>query len=77
LWWSNYDKKRDIHRRDQEPERRVRSNYVSLGVKRYSRIAEHQANGRTIETGLTGDYALPRGLPSSSCTAGAGTSVWA
>jgi pimeloyl-ACP methyl ester carboxylesterase len=56
----NYDKKRDIHRRDQEPERRVRSNYVSLGVKRYSRIAEHQANGRTIETGLTGDFAAAR-----------------
>jgi pimeloyl-ACP methyl ester carboxylesterase len=56
----DYDKKRDIHRRDQEPERRVRSRYVSLRVKRHSRIAEHQANGRTIETGVTGDFAAAR-----------------
>ena len=56
----NYDKMRDIHRRDQEPERRVRSKFVSLGVKRQSRLALHQANGRSIETGLTGDYASAR-----------------
>ncbi len=56
----DYDKKRDIHRRDQEPERRVRSRYVSLGVKRHSRIAEHQANGRAIETGVVGDFAAAR-----------------
>ena len=55
-----YDKKRDIHQRDSEPERRVRSNYVSMGVKRHSRVAVHQANGREIETGLTGDYAKAR-----------------
>lgn len=56
----DYDKKRDIHRRDQEPERRVRSRYVSLAVKRHSRIAEHLANGRAIETGVTGDFAAAR-----------------
>lgn len=56
----DYDKMRDIHRRDQEPERRVHSRYVSLGVKRHSRLAVHQANGRKIETGLTGDYAAAR-----------------
>ncbi|WP_290998435.1 alpha/beta hydrolase [Hoeflea sp.] len=56
----NYDKQRDIHGRDSEPERRVRSNYVSLGVKQYSRVALHEANGRKIETGLTGEYASAR-----------------
>jgi pimeloyl-ACP methyl ester carboxylesterase len=56
----DYDKKRDIHRRDQEPERRVRSRYVSLGIKRHSRVATHEANGRSIETGLTGDFAGAR-----------------
>ncbi|WP_290891806.1 alpha/beta hydrolase [Hoeflea sp.] len=56
----NYDKQRDIHGRDSEPERRVRSNYVSLRVKQYSRVAEHEANGRKIETGLTGEYASAR-----------------
>ena len=56
----DYDKQRDIHSRDIEPERRVRSNYVSLRVKKYSRLALHQANGRKIETGLTGEYATAR-----------------
>lgn len=56
----DYDKKRDIHRRDVEPERRVRSRYVSLKTRRHSRVATHQANGRSIETGLTGDFAAAR-----------------
>ncbi|MDP2732724.1 MAG: alpha/beta hydrolase, partial [Hoeflea sp.] len=56
----HYDKQRDIHRRDIEPERRVRSNYVSLGVNRQTRLAVHQANGRAIETGVAGDYAKAR-----------------
>ena len=56
----NYDEQRDIHGRDSEPERRVRSNYVSMRVKKYSRVAEHEANGRKIETGLTGEYASAR-----------------
>lgn len=56
----DYDKMRDIHRRDLEPERRVRPNYVSLGVKRQSRLASHQVNGRSIETGVTGDYSAAR-----------------
>lgn len=56
----HYDKMRDIHKRDSEPERRVHSKYVSLGVKRQSRVAEHQANGRAIETGVTGDYSRAR-----------------
>ncbi|MDF1609997.1 alpha/beta hydrolase [Hoeflea sp. YIM 152468] len=55
-----YDKMRDIHKRDVEPERRVRSNYVSLAVKKQSRLAVHEANGRTIKTGVTGDYAHAR-----------------
>lgn len=55
-----YDKKRDIHKRDIEPERRVRSSYVSMGVKKHSRLAVHEANGRTIETGVTGDYSSAR-----------------
>lgn len=56
----HYDKQRDIHRRDIEPERRVRSNYVTLGVNRQSRLAVHQANGRAIETGVAGNYAKAR-----------------
>ncbi|WP_052766610.1 phospholipase [Hoeflea sp. IMCC20628] len=56
----NYDKQRDIHRRDVEPERRVRSNYVSSGVKRQSRLALHEVGGRAIETGVTGDYSTAR-----------------
>ncbi|MEQ8481557.1 MAG: alpha/beta hydrolase [Hoeflea sp.] len=56
----DYDKMRDIHQRDQQPERRVRSRYVSLGVKRHSRLAVHRANGREIEIGLTGEYAAAR-----------------
>lgn len=55
-----YDKLRDIHRRDVEPERRVRSNYVSLAVKRKSRLALHEADGRSVETAVTGDYARAR-----------------
>ncbi|MDP3527513.1 MAG: alpha/beta hydrolase, partial [Hoeflea sp.] len=56
----DYDKQRDIHVRDIEPERRVRSNYVSLRVKQYSRVAQHEADGRKVETGVTGDYASAR-----------------
>ena len=56
----NYDKMRDIHRRDVEPERRVRPNYLSLGVKKQSRMALHEANGRAIETGVSGNYARAR-----------------
>ena len=55
-----YDKMRDIHKRDVEPERRVQSKYVSLGVKRQSRLAVHEANGRSVETGVTGDYSRAR-----------------
>ncbi len=56
----NYDKMRDIHRRDVVLERQVRSNYVSLGVNKHSRAAVHEANGRSVETGVTGDYAKAR-----------------
>ncbi|OCW58800.1 phospholipase [Hoeflea olei] len=55
-----YDKMRDIHKRDIEPERRVQSSYVSMRVKRYSRVAVHEANGRSIELGLAGEYASAR-----------------
>lgn len=55
-----YDKMRDIHKRDVEPERRVQSKYVSLGVKRQSRLAVHEANDRSVETGVTGDYSRAR-----------------
>ncbi|MEQ8739778.1 MAG: alpha/beta hydrolase [Hoeflea sp.] len=51
---------RVILRRDEQPERRGRSRDVSLGVKRHSRLAVHQANGREIEIGLTGEYAAAR-----------------
>ncbi|PHR25089.1 MAG: phospholipase [Hoeflea sp.] len=56
----DYDKQRDIHRRDAEPERRVHSKYISLAVRRQGRVALHEANGRTIETGVTGDYSKAR-----------------
>ncbi len=56
----DYDKMRDIHRRDIEPERRVQQKYLSLGVKRQSRLALHQVNGRAIETGVAGDYPKAR-----------------
>ncbi|MCY0095086.1 alpha/beta hydrolase [Hoeflea ulvae] len=56
----DYDKQRDIHSRDVEPERRVRSNYVSAGVKRQTRPALHAVGGREIETGVTGDYSKAR-----------------
>jgi len=56
----DYDKMRDIHSRDIEPERRVQSKYLSLGVKKHSRLALHEANGRSVETGVTGDYAGAR-----------------
>ncbi|SOE08314.1 hypothetical protein SAMN05877838_0025 [Hoeflea halophila] len=56
----DYDKQRDIHRRDAEPERRVQSKYVSLAVRRQSRVALHEAGGRAIETGVTGDYSKAR-----------------
>lgn len=56
----DYDKQRDIHRRDAEPERRVQSKYISLAVRRQSRVALHEANGRAIETGVTGDYSKAR-----------------
>lgn len=55
-----YDKMRDIHERDVEPERRVQSKYVALGVKRQSRVAVHEGNGRSVETGVTGDYSRAR-----------------
>ena len=56
----DYDKIRDIHRRDIEPERRVQSKYLSLGVKKQSRLAQHKVNGRSIETGVAGDYSKAR-----------------
>ena len=56
----DYDKQRDIHRRDAEPERRVQSKYISLAVRRQGRVALHEANGRSIETGVTGDYSKAR-----------------
>lgn len=56
----DYDKQRDLHRRDQIPERRVKPNYVSLGVKKFSRVVRQQVGDRAIETGVTGDFAKAR-----------------
>jgi hypothetical protein len=56
----DYDKMRDIHRRDIEPERRVQQKYLSLGVKKQSRLALHKVKGRAIETGVAGDFSKAR-----------------
>jgi hypothetical protein len=50
----DYDKMRDIHQRDQEPELRVRGKYVSLGVKRVQANETLDLGGRTLDVGRAG-----------------------
>ena len=51
----DYDKMRDIHQRDVEPERRVRNNYVSLGTKRQQANETIDLGGRTLDVGRVGN----------------------
>ncbi len=50
----DYNEMRDINGRDEEPERRVNSRYVSLGVRKASRVRVIEAGGRRIELGESG-----------------------
>jgi hypothetical protein len=56
----DYDKMRDIHRRDRNRNGACVRLTCRSGVRKYSRVAVHEANGRKIETGVTGDYARAR-----------------
>lgn len=53
----DYDKMRDIHQRDQEPELRVRGKYVSLGVKKMQVNETIDLGGRTLDVGRAGNAA--------------------
>jgi dienelactone hydrolase len=45
----DYDKMRDIHQRDDDPERRVKGNYVSTGVRWHQDFETIDAGGRTVD----------------------------
>jgi dienelactone hydrolase len=45
----DYDKMRDIHKRDEEPERRVKGQYVSSGVRWYQDFATIETGGRSVD----------------------------
>lgn len=50
----DYQELRDINERDQVPERRVKSSYVSMGVKRYQENQTLQLGGRLIDVTRVG-----------------------
>ncbi|MCJ8521266.1 alpha/beta hydrolase [Rhizobium tarimense] len=50
----DYQELRDINERDQVPERRVKSSYVSTGVKQYQENETLQLGGRLIEVTRVG-----------------------
>jgi hypothetical protein len=60
LWWSTTTRSATFTAATVSRNGGCVRRYVSLGGQTYSRIAEHQANGRKIETGVTGDFARPR-----------------
>lgn len=45
----DYDKMRDIHQRDEEPERRVKGKYVALGVRWSQDFDTIEAAGRSVD----------------------------
>ena len=45
----DYDKMRDIHKRDEDPERRVKGQYVSTGVRWYQDFETIETGGRSID----------------------------
>ncbi len=50
----DYQEMRDINGRDREPERRVKDDYVSLGVRRVQENQRLQINGRALDVTRTG-----------------------
>jgi pimeloyl-ACP methyl ester carboxylesterase len=50
----DYQELRDINERDQVPERRVKSSYVSTGVRRYQENIALQLSGRVVEVARVG-----------------------
>jgi dienelactone hydrolase len=45
----DYDKMRDIHKRDDDPERRVKGKYVSTGVRWYQNFETIETGGRSVD----------------------------
>jgi hypothetical protein len=45
----DYDKMRDIHKRDDDPERRVKGKYVSTGVRWYQDFETIETAGRSVD----------------------------
>jgi hypothetical protein len=45
----DYDKMRDIHKRDDDPERQVKGRYVSTGVRWYQDFETIESGGRSVE----------------------------
>jgi dienelactone hydrolase len=45
----DYDKMRDIHMRDEDPERRVKGSYVSTGVRWYQNFETIETGGRAVD----------------------------
>lgn len=45
----DYDKMRDIHKRDDDPERRVKGQYVSTGVRWYQDFETIETGGRAVD----------------------------
>lgn len=45
----DYDKMRDIHKRDDDPERRVKGKYVSTGVRWYQDFETIETGGRSVD----------------------------
>lgn len=45
----DYDKMRDIHQRDDDPERRVKGKYVSTGVRWYQDFETIETGGRAVD----------------------------
>ena len=56
----DYDKMRDIHKRDQEPERRVKGKYVSTGVRWYQDFETIDAGGRSVDVFAVGKFRTAR-----------------
>ncbi|MFK0382575.1 alpha/beta hydrolase [Agrobacterium sp. NPDC090273] len=50
----DYDEMRDINGRDEVPERRVKRQYVDMGIKRVQALETVTAGGRAVEVGRVG-----------------------
>ena len=56
----DYDKMRDIHKRDEEPERRVKGKYVSLGVRWRQDFETIETAGRSVDVFQVGKLGRAR-----------------